>query len=98
MPAAVKPATATLWEKFLQMDLIGTVIIVAATACYLLALQWGGTTKPWHSPDVIVTLILFVLLTVLFVLIEIWQGERALLIPRILKGRTVAAGCIFVFL
>jgi hypothetical protein len=34
------------------MDLPGALLILAAVVCYLLALQWGGTTKPWNSPDV----------------------------------------------
>jgi hypothetical protein len=34
------------------MDLPGALLILAAVVCYLLALQWGGTTKSWNSPDV----------------------------------------------
>lgn len=85
-------------EKLLQMDLIGTGLILAAVICLLLALEWGGVTKPWNSSDVIGTLIGFGLITVLFVLVEWWQGSRALLLARILQRREVWSGCIFSFL
>lgn len=37
---------ASYKEKLLQMDLIGAALILAAVVCLLLALQWGGVTKP----------------------------------------------------
>lgn len=85
-------------EKFLQMDLIGTGLILAAVICLLLALGWGGVQKPWKSSDVIGTLIGFGLITILFGLVEWWQGPRALLLGRILKRREVWSGCLFNFL
>lgn len=97
-PANSKPAEATAFEIFLQMDLIGTFVGMAALICYILALQWGGVTKSWNSADVIGTLIGWILLTIVFVCIQWWQGERALLVPRILSNRTVLASCIFIFL
>lgn len=97
-PNAAKPQAATVQEKLLNVDLIGTFTIIAALVCVLLDMQWGGTTKSWSSPDVIGTLVGFMLLTVVFVVNEIWQGERALMIPRILKQRTVATCCLYVFL
>ena len=89
---------ATRLEKFLQMDLIGTGLILAAVICLLLALEWGGVVKPWNSSDVIGTLIGFGSITVLFGLVEWWQGPRALLLARILKRREVWSGCVFSFL
>ncbi|KAI9842020.1 MAG: hypothetical protein M1837_007516 [Sclerophora amabilis] len=52
-PAASRPVDVSWQERLLQMDLIGTFTIVAAMTCFLLALQWGGATKQWSSPDVI---------------------------------------------
>lgn len=79
------------------MDFPGAFAIMAATVCYILALQWGGTTKPWDSADVIGTLVGFGLLSVLVVVIEYFSGERGLLVGRLLKDRTVAAMCAFIF-
>lgn len=86
------------WEKFLQMDLIGTGLIMAAVICLLLALEWGGVLKAWNSSDVIGTLIGFCLISIAFGLVEWWQGPRALLLPRIIKRREVWSGCLFSFL
>lgn len=80
------------------MDLPGAFLVLAAVVCYLLALQWGGTTKPWSSRDVYGTIIAFGLIMVLFVVVEWWQGDRALLVPYLLKNRVIWVGCLFGFL
>ncbi|PGH11289.1 hypothetical protein AJ80_07188 [Polytolypa hystricis UAMH7299] len=95
-PPAAKPVQAPLKEKLLQMDLLGTFTIMAAVVCYLLALQWGGVTKPWSHRDVVGTLVGFSVLVILFIVIE-WQlGDRALLQPRLFKQRNVLLSCLFI--
>lgn len=96
-PNAAKPLQVPFKEKILQMDLPGTFTIIAAMVCYLLAFQWGGTTKAWSDADVIGTLVGFVLLTILVVVIEYLSGERALIVRRLLKDRTVGALSAFIF-
>ena len=96
-PRLAKPLQAPFAEKINQMDLPGTFLIMAITACYLFALQWGGISKSWKSADVIETLIGFVLLSILFVTVEYYQGERALIIGRLLKHRTIAALSAYIF-
>ena len=91
-------AKAPWTEKLRQMDLIGTFTIMAGVVCLLLALQWGGVSKAWSSPDVIGTLVGFALITIAFLVIEYVQGDRALLVPHILKKRVVYMGCIVSFL
>jgi MFS family permease len=76
-------------EKILQMDLPGTFAILGSTLCYLLAMQWGGVTKPWNDPDVFGVLVGFVSLLIIFVIIEWFSGDRALLQGRILNNRTM---------
>lgn len=68
---------------------------MAAVVCYLLALQWAGTTKSWNDPDVIGTLVGFGLLMILFIINEWWMGERALVPGRLLKNRNVAVLCLY---
>ncbi|KAK3705263.1 hypothetical protein LTR37_013424 [Vermiconidia calcicola] len=89
-PKAAKPVPATMKEKILQLDLGGAFIFMASIVCLILALQWGGTTKPWSHPDVIGTLIGFVLILIVFVANEWWMDERALLVPRLIKQKTIA--------
>ncbi|WEW61666.1 hypothetical protein PRK78_007158 [Emydomyces testavorans] len=96
-PPAAAPSKATLREKILQMDLVGTSIILCAVVCYLLALQWGGVTKEWSDGSVVGTLVAFGVLVVLFVINEWWMGERALLQPRLFKNRNILVACIYVF-
>ena len=84
-------------EKILQMDLPGTFTIMAAAVCYILAMQWGGTTKAWSSPDVIGTLVGFGLLVIAFIAIEYFSGDRALLQGRLMKDRTLVAMSAFIF-
>lgn len=94
-PARAKPVPATLKEKVLQMDFPGTFAIMAGMVCYLLALQWGGTTKKWSSPDVYGLLIGFGLFVVSFAVIEYLQGNRALVQGRLLKKHVIAIGCVY---
>jgi hypothetical protein len=96
-PARSVPAKATLKEKVLQMDLPGTFTIMAGVICFILALQWGGQKKPWSSSDVIGTLVGFGLITILFLVIEYYQGERANIVGRLLKDRTSWTGMAFIF-
>lgn len=96
-PTEAKPAEATWLEKFLQMDFLGTFTIMAALVCYLLAMQWGGVTKPWSHPSVIGTLVGFALLVILFGFIEWQMGARALIQFHLLKSHTIIINLIYIF-
>lgn len=80
------------------MDLPGAALIMAAVICYILALQYGGVTKLWSSSVVIGLLVGFVLIVVVFGIVEYLQKNRALLLPRLLKDRTMLVCCSFVAL
>lgn len=96
-PPNAIPTKASLKEKFLQMDLLGAFIVMGAIVCYILALQWGGQTKSWSDSSVIGCLVGFVLIMALFVFVEWYQGERAMVVFRILKQRTIWVGMSFIF-
>lgn len=87
-PAHAAPAKATLKEKMLQMDILGTLLILASVISLLLAMQWGGATQPWFSSHVIGTLVGFGLIGLAFIAWEIWLGERAAVSPRLLRSKT----------
>lgn len=97
-PANAVPIKAPLMEKIRQMDPAGTLLIMAAVVCYILALQWGGITKEWSSADVIGTLVGFIVLSIVFVVLQYFNGERAIIPPRLVKERTNYIGMMFVFL
>ncbi|KAK9784948.1 putative MFS general substrate transporter [Seiridium cardinale] len=88
-PKAAKVVDATLKEKLLHMDFLGTVLIMGASLALLLALQYGGVTHAWNSSVVIGLLVGFVVMVLALIGIEIWQGERAMLTPRLLRQRSV---------
>lgn len=96
-PENAKPQKATWTERLLQFDLPGTFILMAAIVCFLLAIQWGGTTKAWNDKDVIGCLVGFALLVITFGLVEVFSGERAMIQGRLLRSRPVAMACAYIF-
>ncbi|KAK7992237.1 hypothetical protein PG988_001031 [Apiospora saccharicola] len=48
-PNAARPAVAAWKEKLLQMDLLGTTLLVGGITAFILALQYGGQQNPWRS-------------------------------------------------
>ncbi|KAF2797657.1 MFS general substrate transporter [Melanomma pulvis-pyrius CBS 109.77] len=76
-------------QQLVKFDLEGTAVFLPAIVCLLLALQWGGSKYEWKSGRIIALLVLFVLLSVAFVIIQVWKGEDATVPPRIFLNRNV---------
>ncbi|KAK3942577.1 putative HC-toxin efflux carrier TOXA [Diplogelasinospora grovesii] len=96
-PSGAKPVQAPLKEKLLQMDLIGTGMVMGAVISYILALQYGGQTHPWNSSTVIGLIVGSVLILTAFGVWEYFQGERAMIVPRLFAKRTVWVGSLYAF-
>ncbi|OGE47443.1 hypothetical protein PENARI_c044G07987 [Penicillium arizonense] len=96
-PSSAAPAKATPKEKFLQMDLVGGVLMMGLIISYILALQYGGQTHSWKSSQVIGLLVGFVVIVLVFVAWEIYQKERAMIVPRLFMKRYICVGSIFMF-
>ncbi|PFH60902.1 hypothetical protein XA68_10147 [Ophiocordyceps unilateralis] len=79
--------TATVGEKLRQMDPAGIILVIGATLCYTLAVQYGGVSHAWNSPLVIGLLVGFAVLVAAWVLLHRYQGERSMVPPRLLKDR-----------
>jgi hypothetical protein len=62
--------------KLLQIDYVGSLLTICSSALLLLGLNWGGTTYPWSSAPVLVTLILGGFFLALFI---IWEAKMAAL-------------------
>ncbi|KAG5656822.1 hypothetical protein KAF25_010375 [Fusarium avenaceum] len=84
--------TLTLKEKFKKVDLIGTLLAVPAITCLLMSLQWGGSKFGWGTWQIIVPLVICGILFAGFGYLQYYQGDNALLPPRILKQRSIIAG------
>jgi MFS family permease len=76
-------------EKLLQMDLGGTLLLVSAMVCYVLALQWGGISLPWSDSKVIGTLVGFGILLIVYGIVQWRQKERAAMIGRLFRRNVV---------
>ncbi|KAM0664321.1 hypothetical protein ACQRIU_006904 [Beauveria bassiana] len=97
VPGRAKPVPAALKEKVAQLDLPGASLIIGALVCFLINMQVAGTSKAWNSSEVIGLFVGFGLCVFCFIGVQIWQGERASIVPRILKMRIIAGICTFVF-
>ena len=84
-------------ERAKQLDLIGTSVFIVDIVVCLLALQWGGSKYPWSSWRVILCLVLFGVLTIVFIYIQWREGDNATIPFRIVRNRSVGACCWFIF-
>ena len=96
-PRGAKPVPASWSEKLMQLDAGGCLLILAAVVCYLLAMQYGGLQRPWRDSTVIGTLVGFVVLFAVFAANEVWMGDKASIVPRLLRRRRVLVNQLVVF-
>ncbi|KAK6082380.1 major facilitator superfamily transporter [Seiridium cupressi] len=96
-PTAVKPAPIAAKGLLFVTDIPGIALSLGALICFTIAMQRGGVTESWSSPNVVGTLVGFVVMVIVFAIVEWRSGENAMLIPRLLKNRTIAAFCVFIF-
>jgi MFS family permease len=94
-PSTAKPIAAAWREMLLQMDPVGVVLVMGAIVTFMLALQYGGQTAPWNSSLVIGLLVGFALILAVFIVWEHYQGERAIVVPRLFAQRAIAISCGF---
>ncbi|ORY18766.1 major facilitator superfamily domain-containing protein [Clohesyomyces aquaticus] len=96
-PSGSKPVAATWREKLLHMDPVGVALIMGAIVSYILALQKGGQTEAWDNGEVIGLLVGFAVILVVFGVWEFFQGERAMIVPRLFKQRLIGVSCAYTF-
>jgi len=98
LPSAAKPPPATLKEKLIHLDPVGIVLAMAAIVCFILGLQYGGVSHSWRSSEVVGLLVGFVLLCLALAAWSIYQGEKAMLIPRLFSKRALWSVAPYQFL
>lgn len=77
-------------NQVLRCDWVAAVIAMAFACVFILSLQWGGVTKKWSDPSVIVCLVFTGVLIPVFLLWEWWIGsDRAMFSLAIVKRRTI---------
>ncbi|KAF0452659.1 MFS general substrate transporter [Gigaspora margarita] len=90
----MKKPTGSLLEKIKRVDFIGIAVMIAATVCILLPLNWGGSTYAWNSPVIIVLLCLGAVGYIIFGLVENYVVEP-IAPPHLFKNMNVLS-CFFV--
>ncbi|KAL2842994.1 major facilitator superfamily domain-containing protein [Aspergillus pseudodeflectus] len=85
----------TVWAQFLELDPLGMVLILPAVMCILLVLQWGGAKYAWSNWRIIVLLVMGGSLALTFTVVQLWQGDRATIPPRIVRNRSVWGAIVF---
>jgi MFS family permease len=88
---------ATWKETFLQMDPLGITLVMGGIVTYILALENGGQRHPWNSSFVIGLLVGSLVIAMTFIAWEIFNGERSMLPPRLLRARTLWQPSAFIF-
>ncbi|KAJ7897440.1 ABC transporter [Mycena leptocephala] len=87
-----------IFPQILHLDFVGATLIAGAITSLVLALQWGGNTKPWNDKAVIITFVFAGVLSAVYVWWEIFIGERAMTPTSIFKSRSVWAILAYSFL
>ncbi|KAI4861503.1 MFS general substrate transporter [Hypoxylon rubiginosum] len=87
----------TPFKRFIDLDLVGNVILLAASVMLFLALEYTLTGAAWASAKVIGLLCGAFATAVVLVLWLWWKQDAALIPPAIAKQRTVAASCLMAF-
>lgn len=80
-------------DKLKKFDFIGLVLFAPSVMMLLLAVQWGGTTRPWNSATITGLFVGSGLLSIVFMLWQVRQGDAAMIPPRLLKERSMLFSC-----
>ncbi|KAK0753841.1 major facilitator superfamily domain-containing protein [Schizothecium vesticola] len=91
-------ANRTVEARLKDLDLVGNVLLLGSFIMLFLAIQRTAVGVPWRSQEIVGLLTGSGVVGVLFVGWQGWKGDDALLPPRIMGQRTVAASCGLGFL
>lgn len=80
-----------------RIDGLGAVLLVAATALLLLALNWGGSTYAWTSPEILGLLAASVVFWTTFTF-RLLRAAEPLISLEVLANRIVLTGALAVFM
>ncbi|KAJ7501827.1 ABC transporter [Mycena galericulata] len=78
-----------IFAQILRLDFFGATLVAGSVTCLVLALQWGGNTKPWGDKAVIISFVFAAVLAAATVWWEIFLKERAMVPTAIFHSRSV---------
>lgn len=97
-PKKTKHTERTFWDRFLDLDIVGNILLLGASIMLFLALEYTTLGIPWSSAEIIGLMVGFGVTSILFSGWQRWKGDDALMPPRIVSQRTVAASCGMAFM
>ncbi len=80
-----------------SLDALGALLLMLATSCLLLALNWGGSVYDWASPQVSGLLACSMVLSAAFAL-RLVKAQEPLISIEALAGRVVLTGTLCMFM
>ena len=84
--------------SWVDVDWLGSLIVMAATAMLMLGITLGGSSYSWLSPTVLTTLILSPILYVLFIYVEHRRGLNALMPLDMFKSQNFCISSVLAFM
>ncbi|KAJ7614847.1 transporter [Roridomyces roridus] len=93
-----KRSVKAILAQTLRLDYVGATLVAGAITSLVLALQWGGNTKPWGDKSVIISFVFFGVGSIAFIAWEIFLNERAMLPTAIFHSISVWAIIAYCFL
>ncbi|KAJ7117255.1 transporter [Mycena crocata] len=93
-----KRSNKDIFQQALRLDFVGAILMAGAVTSVVLALQWGGNTKPWDDKAVIISFVLGGVLSIVWILWEVYIGDKAMTPTKIFKSRSVYAILAYSFL
>ena len=82
-------------EVLLTFDYSGMAVFAAGIVALLLGLQFGGSTYSWSDGRTIASLTVAGVLSLMFVAIEWWEGDNAIVPGEVIGNRTVSLSSIY---
>ncbi|KAJ7696847.1 ABC transporter [Mycena metata] len=86
-----KRSTRDLLRQALRFDYVGLILVAGSLTTLVLALQWGGNTKPWGDKAVIISFVFAAVLAVVFIAWEKYLNESAMVPTAIFKSPSIFA-------
>ncbi|OCK86293.1 MFS general substrate transporter [Lepidopterella palustris CBS 459.81] len=88
------------WQEIKSFDYVGLLLYIGGMVILLLGINWGGTSHPWKSAHVIVTIIVGALTLIAFGFWEVYANLVEPLVPyklfKNVRGFTMVLVAVFV--
>ncbi|KAJ7339924.1 ABC transporter [Mycena albidolilacea] len=93
-----KRSFANILTEVARIDFLGAILVSGAVTAVVLALQWGGNTKPWNDKAVIVCFVLSPVLATAFLVWEIYLGDGAMTPTAVMHSKSIYGILVYCFL